>query len=63
MARHEEGGGAIAVDGRFCSNNGEALMAAAVAGLGIALLPEFIIHEPWPMAAWCKCWRAMNARP
>lgn len=39
------GSQAIAVDGRFCSNNGEALMAGAVAGLGIALLPEFIIAE------------------
>jgi DNA-binding transcriptional LysR family regulator len=32
----------LGVKGRFCSNNGEVLCAAAVQGLGIALLPDFI---------------------
>jgi DNA-binding transcriptional LysR family regulator len=28
------------------SNNGEALCAAAIAGAGIALLPDFIVADP-----------------
>lgn len=35
----------IRVNGVLCSNNGEVLRAAAVGGLGIALLPTFIIGE------------------
>jgi DNA-binding transcriptional LysR family regulator len=31
------------VTGPFCANNGEALRAAAIAGLGIVLLPQFIV--------------------
>lgn len=33
----------IKVQGPLCSNNGEALQASAVKGLGIALLPTFIV--------------------
>ncbi|WP_448572388.1 LysR family transcriptional regulator [Trichothermofontia sp.] len=33
----------ITVRGRLCSNNGEALREAALKGLGIALLPRFIV--------------------
>ncbi len=33
----------ISVRGMMCSNNGEVLRAAAVRGLGIALLPSFIV--------------------
>jgi len=33
----------ITVQGRLCSNNGEALREAALKGLGIALLPRFIV--------------------
>jgi DNA-binding transcriptional LysR family regulator len=33
----------IPVVGRLCSNNGEALRDAAVGGLGITLLPQFIV--------------------
>lgn len=36
----------VSVTGSFCSNNGEALAIAAVQGLGISLLPQFII-EPY----------------
>lgn len=36
----------ISVQGSLCSNNGEALMHGAIRGLGIALLPRFIIDEP-----------------
>ncbi len=34
---------AIAINSVLCSNNGEVLKTAAIAGLGLALLPEFII--------------------
>lgn len=33
----------VKVDGRIQCNNGDALMTAAVGGLGIALLPDFIV--------------------
>jgi DNA-binding transcriptional LysR family regulator len=36
----------IAVRGNFCSNNGAVLCEAAIQGLGIALLPEFIVEQP-----------------
>lgn len=36
----------MSVSGTLCSNNGEALAIAAVQGLGISLLPQFII-EPY----------------
>ncbi|QUS61781.1 LysR family transcriptional regulator [Synechocystis sp. PCC 7339] len=34
----------ISVSGSFCSNNGEALAIAVAQGLGIALLPQFIVQ-------------------
>ena len=40
-----EGEEAIAIQGALCSNNGEVLRDAAVKGLGIALLPTFIVGE------------------
>ena len=40
-----EGEQAIAIQGVLCSNNGEVLRDAAVKGLGIALLPTFIVGE------------------
>jgi DNA-binding transcriptional LysR family regulator len=36
---------AVTVNGTFCSNNGEVLRDAALQGLGIAMLPRFIIQE------------------
>lgn len=36
----------VSVSGTLCSNNGEVLAIAAVQGLGIALLPQFIV-EPY----------------
>jgi DNA-binding transcriptional LysR family regulator len=33
----------VAIGGPLCSNNGEVLRAAALAGLGIAMLPQFIV--------------------
>lgn len=39
----ESGEHSITVNGTLCSNNGEVLRAAALKGLGIALLPTFIV--------------------
>nr|WP_253274239.1 LysR family transcriptional regulator [Myxosarcina sp. GI1] len=35
----------VAIEGVFCSNNGEVLRDAAVRGLGIAILPVFIVER------------------
>ncbi|MGK7933320.1 MAG: LysR family transcriptional regulator [Microcystaceae cyanobacterium] len=35
----------VAIDGMFCSNNGEVLRDVAVKGLGIIILPTFIIEK------------------
>jgi DNA-binding transcriptional LysR family regulator len=35
----------VRVGGRLTANNGDSLMSAAVAGLGIAMLPSFIVGE------------------
>mgnify|MGYP001818137800 FL=1 len=35
----------LAIRGNFCSNNGDVLAEAAVQGLGITLLPNFIVEE------------------
>ena len=35
----------IATRGTLCSNNGEVLREAAIAGLGIAHLPDFIVAD------------------
>ncbi len=35
----------VAIRGVFCSNNGEVLAEAAIQGLGITLLPDFIIED------------------
>lgn len=41
--RGPEGEHGLRILGRLCSNNGEVLRDAAVRGLGISLLPEFIV--------------------
>ncbi|MBF0256272.1 MAG: LysR family transcriptional regulator [Gammaproteobacteria bacterium] len=38
-----EGEQTLSIRGVFCSNNGDALCEAAIQGLGITLLPEFIV--------------------
>ncbi len=43
--RGPEGAVAVRPSGRFTANNGDALRAAALAGLGVALLPTFIVGE------------------
>ena len=35
----------LAINGSFCSNNGDVLLEAAMQGLGITLLPDFIVEE------------------
>ena len=35
----------VAVKGSFCSNNGDVLLQAALDGLGITLLPDFIVAD------------------
>ncbi len=40
-----EGERTVAVQGVLCSNNGEVLREAAIRGLGIALLPQFIVES------------------
>ena len=35
----------LAIRGVFCSNNGDVLAEAAIQGLGVTLLPEFIVSE------------------
>lgn len=35
----------VRVRGSFCANNGDALRAAAVGGLGVALVPDFILGD------------------
>lgn len=35
----------LAINGHFCSNNGDVLARAAIQGLGIVLLPDFIVER------------------
>lgn len=35
----------VAVNGSFIANNGEAVMDLALAGVGVAMLPTFLVHE------------------
>ena len=41
----EDGEETLSIKGSFCSNNGDVLAEAAMQGLGITLLPSFIIEE------------------
>jgi DNA-binding transcriptional LysR family regulator len=41
----EDGETTLAIRGNFCSNNGDVLAVAAMQGLGIALLPNFIVEQ------------------
>lgn len=41
----DDGEQTLAIKGSFCSNNGDVLAEAAMQGLGIALLPDFIVEE------------------
>jgi len=41
----DDGEHALAIKGSFCSNNGDVLAEAAMQGLGITLLPHFIVEE------------------
>jgi DNA-binding transcriptional LysR family regulator len=41
----DDGETTLAIKGNFCSNNGDVLAEAAMQGLGIALLPNFIVEQ------------------
>jgi len=41
----KDGEQTLAIKGNFCSNNGDVLAEAAMQGLGITLLPHFIVEE------------------
>ncbi len=41
----DDGEQTLAIKGSFCSNNGDVLAEAAMQGLGITLLPHFIVEE------------------
>jgi DNA-binding transcriptional LysR family regulator len=41
----QQGEQTLAIKGSFCSNNGDVLAEAAIQGLGITLLPNFIVEE------------------
>jgi DNA-binding transcriptional LysR family regulator len=43
--RGDDGETTLAIKGNFCSNNGDVLAEAAMQGLGIALLPNFIVEQ------------------
>jgi len=43
--RGDDGEQTLGIKGSFCSNNGDVLAEAAMQGLGIALLPNFIIED------------------
>ena len=43
--RGDNGDESLMIKGTFCSNNGDALATAAMLGLGITLLPEFIVSD------------------
>ena len=45
MFESDEGTQTLAISGRFCSNNGDVLAQAAIEGLGIALLPDFLVED------------------
>lgn len=41
----DDGERTVAIKGSFCSNNGDVLAEAAIQGLGVTLLPDFIVAE------------------
>ena len=41
----DDGEQTLAITGSFCSNNGDVLLEAAMQGMGITLLPDFIVEE------------------
>jgi len=43
--RGADGEQTLAIAGSFCSNNGDVLAEAAIQGLGITLLPDFIVED------------------
>ena len=55
---------AIATEGRLRVNNGEAMMPALEAGLGVSMLPEFLVWDELgrgTLVALLEDWRPMEA--
>ncbi|GAB4356642.1 MAG: LysR family transcriptional regulator [Cyanophyceae cyanobacterium] len=53
----------VAVAGNFCANNGDVLRSAAIAGLGITLLPRFLVAEAIAQGQLCPLLEAWPPRP
>ncbi len=47
----------VTVRGRYISNHSEARLEAALADLGITVLPHFTAEGHWPRGVWSKSWR------
>lgn len=58
-----EGPQMVPVQGRYCSNNGDILCEAAVQGLGIALLPDFIVEKALDTGRLCRVLEAHEPAP
>lgn len=54
---HFRGGRTFRPQGRWRCNSGNALLEAALAGMGICQLPAFYLATVWPPEDWSRCWR------
>jgi DNA-binding transcriptional LysR family regulator len=59
----DDGEQTLAIKGRFCSNNGDVLAEAAMQGLGITLLPDFIVEAPLAAGRLVKVLEAYQRTP
>jgi DNA-binding transcriptional LysR family regulator len=48
------------VSGSFETSNGTMLREAAVAGLGLAILPRFMVADALGAASSCRCWKSTH---
>jgi DNA-binding transcriptional LysR family regulator len=59
----DDGEQTLAINGSFCSNNGDVLAEAAMQGLGITLLPDFIVAAPLADGRLVKLLQAYEREP
>jgi DNA-binding transcriptional LysR family regulator len=59
----DDGETTLAVKGNFCSNNGDVLAEAAMQGLGITLLPNFIVEQALAQGRLVKVLEAYERTP